>query len=182
MLRASEKRNPVTYGSIRRGQPTEVHLRVHPDADLDDLLDDWRGFHEFAHLLLPFAGNADIWFAEGLAAFAECCMDSAGSQRQAERRTWSARRLIAQLDRSSTTEVWTRVHEQMISAPAEPDLDWAMDQLGIRWDGREIGFTDDPAKAPAAGRNRDRSAPGPRLSRPATATSRKPEQAGQVLT
>jgi len=69
VLEASDRRDPITFGRVRRSRPPEVYLYVHPGADLPDLLDDWRGFHEFAHLLLPFAGNADIWFAEGLASY-----------------------------------------------------------------------------------------------------------------
>ncbi len=69
MLEASDRRDPITFGRVRRSRPPEVYLYVHPEAELDDLLDDWRGFHEFAHLLLPFAGNTDIWFAEGLASY-----------------------------------------------------------------------------------------------------------------
>ncbi len=68
-LHASRERNPVAFGRVRRSDPVQVHLYVHPQARLESLLDDWRGFHEFAHLLLPFAGNDDIWFAEGLAAY-----------------------------------------------------------------------------------------------------------------
>jgi hypothetical protein len=68
-LTASGARYPITFGSVRRSRPPEVRMQVHPRARLDSLLDDWRGFHEFAHLLLPFAGNKDIWFAEGLAAY-----------------------------------------------------------------------------------------------------------------
>ena len=68
-LSASGARDPITFGSVRRSRPPEIRMQVHPRASLDSLLDDWRGFHEFAHLLLPFAGNNDIWFAEGLAAY-----------------------------------------------------------------------------------------------------------------
>jgi|GEM_PF-1283470 len=68
-LDRSRGSQPVAYGWVRRNNPPEVHLRVFPAATLDDLLDDWRGYHEFAHLLLPFVGNRDIWFAEGLASY-----------------------------------------------------------------------------------------------------------------
>ena len=32
----------------------------------------------------------------------------------------------------------------MIDAPARPDLDWAMDQLGIEWQGGGIDLAGDP--------------------------------------
>jgi len=226
ILKASEQRDPITFGRVRRSGPPEVHLVVHPAADLDDLLDDWRGFHEFAHLLLPFVGNNDIWFAEGLAAYyqhllqvragvidndeawrrmfsgfqrglndpngrdmtlaelsprmwrerafrrihwtgasyflrvdlrlrllaeGEFSLDSAlaafdGCCRRSNQ-SWNARRLIDQLGQVSRADVWSEEHERMIDAIARPELDWAMEALGIEWDGREIVFTDDPVKA-----------------------------------
>ncbi len=68
-LGRSRSSQPVAYGWVRRSIPPEVHLKVYPAATLEDLLDDWRGYHEFAHLLLPFVGSHDIWFAEGLASY-----------------------------------------------------------------------------------------------------------------
>jgi len=69
VLSADWGRRPVGFGYVRRGDPVEVHLRVHPRSTLGELLDDWRSYHELAHLLVPFAGNRDIWFAEGLASY-----------------------------------------------------------------------------------------------------------------
>jgi hypothetical protein len=69
VLHLNEGSEPVGFGWVRRDSPPEVHMRVSPEASLDDLLDDWHAYHEFAHLLLPFAGNRDIWFAEGLASY-----------------------------------------------------------------------------------------------------------------
>ncbi len=68
-LERSNSSQPVAHGFVRRNNPPEIHLRIQPGAGLDELLDDWRGYHEFAHLLLPFVGNRDIWFAEGLASY-----------------------------------------------------------------------------------------------------------------
>lgn len=68
-LVSDHSRNPIAYGRVRRADPTRIQLRVHPEATLAGLLDDWRGFHEFAHLMIPFPGNDDIWFSEGLASY-----------------------------------------------------------------------------------------------------------------
>ena len=68
-LEATTDRYPITFGRIRRVSPPEVHLQVHPDATMEALVDDWRGYHEIAHLLIPFPGNDDIWFSEGLASY-----------------------------------------------------------------------------------------------------------------
>lgn len=68
-LEGDESRRPITFGRVRRGDPPRIDLQVHPDATLPELLDDWRGFHEFAHLMIPFPGNDDIWFTEGVASY-----------------------------------------------------------------------------------------------------------------
>jgi len=222
-LHASRDRNPVAFGRVRRSDPPQVHLYVHPQALLDPLLDDWRGFHEFAHLLLPFVGNDDIWFAEGLAAYYQHLLqvragvidadeawrrmfagfqrgldDPSGREqtlrelsprmwrerafrrihwtgaayflrvdvrlRQASdgeqsvdsalaafvrccrdmNRSWNARQLIERLDRLGGTRVWREEYQHMIDAPAEPDLDWTMNQLGIEWRDGEIDLAGDP--------------------------------------
>lgn len=68
-LETDRRSNAIGFGRIkRRGTPT-ITFTVHPDASVDELLDDWRGYHEMAHLLIPFPGNRDIWFAEGLASY-----------------------------------------------------------------------------------------------------------------
>ncbi len=68
-LRPSSRRDPITYGRVQRRQRPVIDLQVHPEATLDALLDDWRGYHEFAHLLIPFPSNDDIWFSEGIASY-----------------------------------------------------------------------------------------------------------------
>jgi hypothetical protein len=69
VLHAGPGGSAVEHGWVRRNSPPEIHLRVAPDARLPELLDEWRAYHEFAHLLLPFAGNRDIWFSEGMASY-----------------------------------------------------------------------------------------------------------------
>jgi len=69
VLHLNEGDEPVGSGWVRRDSPPEIHLRVSAEATLEALVDDWHAYHEFAHLLLPFAGNRDIWFAEGLASY-----------------------------------------------------------------------------------------------------------------
>lgn len=61
--------NAVVFGRVRRGSTPGLEFYVDPHADLDALNADWRGFHEAAHLLIPFPGNRDIWFTEGLASY-----------------------------------------------------------------------------------------------------------------
>ncbi len=67
---------PVSFGQVRRSTPPQIHFYVNPDADLAELQDDWRGYHEFAHLLIPFPGNDDIWFSEGFASYYQYVLQS----------------------------------------------------------------------------------------------------------
>jgi len=65
----SRSSGAIAFGQVRRSHPPQIRFYVAPDASLDSLLLDWRGYHEFAHLLIPFPGNRDIWFTEGLASY-----------------------------------------------------------------------------------------------------------------
>lgn len=70
--------SPVSYGRVRRVDPPEVHFYVDPDASLEALHGDWTAVHEFSHLLVPFSGNRDIWFAEGLASYYQYVLRARG--------------------------------------------------------------------------------------------------------
>lgn len=223
LLDTSTRRNPIAYGRVRRNDPPEIHLEVHPEATLAGLLDDWRGYHEFAHLLIPFPGNQDIWFSEGLASyyqhllqvragvidpdegwqrlfagfrrglddphgkgwslselspemwrerafrrvywtgaayflrvdlrlraesngeesldstlaeFVRCCLDARHSR--------DAKRLVKELGRLSQPDIWQEEYERIIDARARPELEWAMDRLGIEWSGRTVRLSNAP--------------------------------------
>lgn len=82
----SRSSSPIAFGQVRRSHPPQLRFYVSPDASLHGLNGDWRGYHEFAHLLIPFPGNDDIWFTEGFASYYQYLLQSrAGviSQRQA---------------------------------------------------------------------------------------------------
>jgi hypothetical protein len=64
LVRAPRSNAAVVFGQVQRSQPPRIRFHVDPDAQLAALEDDWRGYHEFAHLLIPFPGNKDIWFSE----------------------------------------------------------------------------------------------------------------------
>ena len=68
-LMSAPGNQPVRFGRVRRSSPPQVHFYVNPSASLAELVDDWHSYHEFAHLLIPFPGNRDIWFTEGLASY-----------------------------------------------------------------------------------------------------------------
>ncbi len=76
-LRAtSRSSNAIAFGQVRRSLPPELRFYVTPDSSLDGLNRDWRGYHEFAHLLIPFPGNDDIWFTEGFASYYQYLLQS----------------------------------------------------------------------------------------------------------
>lgn len=66
----------IAFGQVRRSTPPRIRFYVAPDARLEDLNADWRGYHEFAHLLIPFPGNDDIWFTEGFASYYQYLLQS----------------------------------------------------------------------------------------------------------
>lgn len=66
---APADRGPVAFGRVRRSQPPRLQFWVAPDPGPASLARDWRVYHEFVHLLIPFPGNRDIWFTEGLASY-----------------------------------------------------------------------------------------------------------------
>lgn len=59
----------VAFGRVRRSAVPALEFYVDPQAGLNALNADWRSYHEAAHLLIPFPGNRDIWFTEGLASY-----------------------------------------------------------------------------------------------------------------
>ncbi|MDT8408763.1 MAG: hypothetical protein RQ741_04110 [Wenzhouxiangellaceae bacterium] len=68
--------NAIAFGQVRRSNPPQIKFYVDPNATLEDLNKDWRGYHEFAHLLIPFPGNDDIWFTEGFASYYQYLLQS----------------------------------------------------------------------------------------------------------
>lgn len=86
----------VAFGQVRRSQPPRIRFHVDPDATLAALKDDWRGYHEFAHLLIPFPGNKDIWFTEGFASYYQYLLQSRSGLIEPED-AW--RRLLAGFER-----------------------------------------------------------------------------------
>jgi hypothetical protein len=64
--RASE---PVPWANTLRGRTQGVRFHVDPRFSLDELKADWTAPHELSHLVLPFLGRSNSWFAEGFASF-----------------------------------------------------------------------------------------------------------------
>ncbi|MBY6108545.1 hypothetical protein KUW19_18950 [Ferrimonas balearica] len=60
---------PVPWARVIRSQPEGIHFYVDPSYPADAYHDDWTALHEFSHLLIPYPGDDDIWFSEGLASY-----------------------------------------------------------------------------------------------------------------
>lgn len=72
----SRSSGAIAFGQVRRSSPPQLRFYVAPNASLAGLNTDWRGYHEFAHLLIPFPGNDDIWFTEGFASYYQYLLQS----------------------------------------------------------------------------------------------------------
>ena len=61
--------DPIPWAEVRRGAVDEVRFYVSPSANAQELGRAWTGYHELAHLLIPYQGRGDAWFSEGLASY-----------------------------------------------------------------------------------------------------------------
>ncbi len=62
-------RDTIPWGQVTRGEPDVVLFYVLSGADSEALKRNWTGYHELAHLLIPYKGGGDRWFSEGLASY-----------------------------------------------------------------------------------------------------------------
>jgi hypothetical protein len=62
-------KEPVPWANTWRDGAQQVHFYVDPRFNLSHFQQDWTGYHEMAHLALPFLGKDHAWFAEGFASF-----------------------------------------------------------------------------------------------------------------
>ena len=60
---------PVPWGRVIREREEGVLVRVNPEFSHAEFVRDWTATHEFSHLFIPFPGNRDSWFSEGLATY-----------------------------------------------------------------------------------------------------------------
>lgn len=61
--------DPIPWAQVNRGAIDEVEFFVVDNVDAEALRREWTGYHELAHLLIPYRGWGDAWFAEGLASY-----------------------------------------------------------------------------------------------------------------
>ncbi|MEM1114700.1 MAG: hypothetical protein AAGI11_22495 [Pseudomonadota bacterium] len=66
---ASSGTDPIPWAQVNRGDVDRVSFYVGAEPRADQLIKAWTGYHEFAHLLIPYRGYGDLWFSEGLASY-----------------------------------------------------------------------------------------------------------------
>lgn len=62
-------RGPVPWAHTRRTNKPGVDFYVDPSYSIDTFRRDWTAAHEVSHLILPYLGSHNAWFAEGFASF-----------------------------------------------------------------------------------------------------------------
>ena len=68
-LQATRGYGAVPFARILRQEPEGVLFYIDPDSSLANFVSDWTAYHELSHLFIPYPGQADIWFSEGLASY-----------------------------------------------------------------------------------------------------------------
>lgn len=61
--------DPIPWAQVHRGDLDTIEFFVSPQASADQLILAWTGYHELAHLLIPYRGWGDNWFSEGVATY-----------------------------------------------------------------------------------------------------------------
>ncbi len=61
--------DPIPWAKVVRGEVDRVEFFTIPNPERESLSASWTGYHELAHLLIPYRGSGDIWFSEGLASY-----------------------------------------------------------------------------------------------------------------
>ena len=61
--------DPIPWAQVHRDKVDRVEFFTIPKATAQELKQAWTGYHELAHLLIPYQGWGDVWFSEGLASY-----------------------------------------------------------------------------------------------------------------
>ncbi|MEZ5572401.1 MAG: hypothetical protein R3E64_10300 [Halioglobus sp.] len=66
---SSTNTDPIPWAQVNRDKIDSVEFFTAPQATTEQLVREWTGYHELAHLLIPYRGWGDNWFSEGLASY-----------------------------------------------------------------------------------------------------------------
>ncbi len=69
LRRSKRGRGPVPWANTWRDPVQALYFYVDTRHGPQAFLDDWTAPHEFSHLLLPYLGRSNAWFAEGFASY-----------------------------------------------------------------------------------------------------------------
>lgn len=61
--------DPIPWAQVHRDKVDRVEFFTSANASSEELQRAWTGYHELAHLLIPYQGWGDAWFSEGLASY-----------------------------------------------------------------------------------------------------------------
>ena len=68
-IHRTSSNEPVPWANTERSHIQGVHFHIDPRFSLKDFSKDWTAPHELSHLVLPYVGRANSWFAEGFASY-----------------------------------------------------------------------------------------------------------------
>jgi len=68
-IHRTEAGEPVPWANTERSRIQGVHFHIDPRYSLDEFRADWTAPHELSHLVLPYLGRSNSWFAEGFASY-----------------------------------------------------------------------------------------------------------------
>lgn len=68
-IHRTSSREPVPWANTERSHIQGVHFHIDPSYSLEDFRNDWTAPHELSHLVIPYVGRKNSWFAEGFASY-----------------------------------------------------------------------------------------------------------------
>jgi hypothetical protein len=70
--------DPIPWAEVKRGEVDRIDFYTAAGATAAELKRAWTGYHEVAHLLIPYQGYGDAWFSEGLASYYQNILQARG--------------------------------------------------------------------------------------------------------
>lgn len=67
--RRDNSSQPVPWANTDRRGRQSLHFYVDTSYPLQSFREDWTAPHEFSHLIIPYVGRSNAWFAEGFASY-----------------------------------------------------------------------------------------------------------------
>lgn len=101
---AAADSDPIPWAQVTRDDIDHVEFFTAPQATTEQLKHAWTGYHELAHLLIPYRGWGDTWFSEGLATYYQGFLQ-------------------ARAGVITEQEAWQRLHDGFMRGRAETQFD-----------------------------------------------------------